>query len=231
MRRIFGLEGGWPPVGLIRWGSLGRLQPINRSFGFTRGKPIDRFYLEAFLAEHAEDIKGRVLEMGDPGYTQRYGGEMVSRSDVLHPVTGNRYATMVGRLDTGEGLEWGVYDCLVVTQTLHCIFDIRTAVTNLSKLLKVGGVVLASVPGISQISRYDADRWGDYWRLTPQATLDLFESCFAPANIEVRPYGNVLAAVAFLHGLVVADLPRGALEKQDPDYPLLICVRAVKGRA
>lgn len=229
IRRILGLEAGWPPVGLVCWGSLRRTRPINRFFGFPRGTPIDRFYLESFLAEHQEDIQGRVLEVGDPAYTERYGGSRVSRSDVLHAVPGNPHATMVGRLDTGEGLEWDSYDCLIVTQTLHCIYDIRAAVGNLNRLLKVGGVALASIPGISQISRYDADRWGDYWRMTPAAVQNLFADPFGAANVTVQSYGNVLTSVAFLHGLVSADLPSRVWSQNDPDYPLLVCVRAVKG--
>lgn len=231
IRRILGSEAGWPPVGLVCWGSLRRTRPLNRFFGFSRGKPIDRYYLEAFLAEHQDDIRGRVLEVGDPAYTERFGGARVSRSDVLHAVPGNPHATLVGRLDTGEGLEWGAYDCLIVTQTLHCIFDIRAAVANLGRLLKAGGVVLASIPGISQISRFDADRWGDYWRMTPTAAKLLFADPFGAANVSLQCYGNVLTAAAFLYGLASADIPSWAWSQNDPDYPLLVCVRAVKGGA
>lgn len=231
IRRIFGRRDGWPPTRRISWGSLKRIEPISRSFGFDRGLPVDRFYLESFLAEYSQDIHGSVLEVGDPGYTRRFGGARVTRSDVLHAVAGNPQATLVGRLDTREGLEREVYDCLIVTQTLHCIYDIQAAVRTLHWLLKEGGVALASLPGISQVSRHDAERWGDYWRLTPAAAVSLFEPSFGRANIQVRSYGNVLAAVALLHGLAVSDLPKGALERQDPDYPLLICVRAVKEQA
>jgi len=229
VRRIFGIRPGWPLSARISWGSLAGTDPISRSFGFDRGQPVDRFYLESFLAEHSQDIHGSVLEVGDPGYTRRFGGARVTRSDVLHAVPGNPEATLVGRLDTREGLKRELYDCLIVTQTLHCIYDIQAAVGTLGWLLKGGGVALVSLPGISQVSRHDAERWGDYWRLTPAAAVRLFESSFAKANVQVRSYGNVLAAVALLHGLAVSDLPKGALEKQDPDYPVLICVRAVQG--
>ena len=231
VRRVLGGRAGRAGSRRIHWGSLGRVDPVSRSFGFERGQPIDRYYLESFLAEHVQDIRGRVLEVGDPGYTRRFGGAKVSRSDVLHAVPGNPQATLVGRLDTGEGLEWDVYDCLIVTQTLHCIYDLHSAVGNLKRLLRTGGIALVSLPGISQISRYDADRWGDYWRLTPQAAIRLFGDCFGRPHIEVRSYGNVLAANALLQGLAVSDLPKGGLEKEDPDYPLLVCVRAVKAPA
>src|SRR5215210_7162112 len=54
------------------FGSLRRVTPLSRYFGFDRGLPIDRYYIENFLARQAEDIHGRVLEIGDNSYTQRY---------------------------------------------------------------------------------------------------------------------------------------------------------------
>jgi SAM-dependent methyltransferase len=220
---------GWPPVGWVSWGTFGRTTPVNRSFGFYRGKSIDRFYIERFLARHADDIHGRVLEVGDRGYTERYGGGRVTQSDVLHAQPGNRDATLVGRLDTGEGIPQGAFDCVILTQTLHVIFDIHSAVRNLHGLLRPGGVALASIPCISQISPYDSDQWGDFWRLTPAAAQKLFAESFAAEHLEMETVGNVLLASAFLHGLVVDDLPPHALEEYDPQYPLLICVRAMRG--
>lgn len=230
IRRALGREEGWPPVGWVCWGSLRRTRPVSRSFGFDRGQPIDRFFLEAFIEKHAKDIQGRVLEVGDRGYTMRFGGSRVVHSDVLHAVSGNPNATIVGRLDTGEGLEWGSYDCFILTQTLHCIYDIASAVRNVARLLRPEGVALVSLPGISQISRYDAERWGDYWRVTPAAATRLFELAFGRESVSVESYGNPMTAAAFLFGLVVKDVPRWALQRHDPDYPLLICLRAMKTR-
>jgi hypothetical protein len=70
----------WPPVGMVRFGSLRRLRPIDEDFGFSRGKPIDRYYIDRFVAAHGGkpgyvlgDIHGRVLEVGEDKYTRRYG--------------------------------------------------------------------------------------------------------------------------------------------------------------
>ena len=46
----------WPPVGRVRFGSLRRLKPISAECGSERGRPIDRYYIEQFMAENAEDI-------------------------------------------------------------------------------------------------------------------------------------------------------------------------------
>ncbi len=203
-------------------------RPASRKFAFDRGTPIDRFLIERFLEAHSADIQGRVLEVADRGYTSQFGGKRVTRSDVLHAVAGNPEATIVGDLATGRGLPWGAFDCLILTQTLHVIYDIHAAVNNIHRMLKPGGTALVTIPGISQISRYDADRWGDFWRMTPGSAERLFTEAFAARGVDVESHGNVRLAAAYLYGLAVEEIPPSALTEQDRDYPLLICIRAVK---
>lgn len=212
----------------VGWGTLRQLAPISPVFGFDRGQPIDRYYIERFLEQHSADIRGRVLEIGDPGYTQKYGKADGIRSDVLHAAPGNPTATLVGDLATGEGIPSGAFDCIILTQTLLFIYDVASAVANAYRALKPAGVLLATFPGISQISRYDMDRWGDYWRFTNLSAERLFGDVFGSENVTVETHGNVLAACAFLHGLAAHELKREELEYRDPDYQLLITVRAVK---
>lgn len=203
-------------------------RPASRRFAFDRGTPIDRLLIERFLERHAEDIRGRALEVEGSGYLRTYGGDRVTRIDVLHAVAGNPEATIVGDLATGNGLPWGVFDCLVVTQTLHVIYAIHPAVKNLHRMLKPGGIALVTIPGISQISRYDADRWGDYWRMTPDAAQRLFADVFGGERVSVEAFGNVRLAAAYLYGLAAEEIPSGALDDVDRDYPLITCLRAVK---
>jgi hypothetical protein len=92
-------------------------------------------------------------------------------------------------------------------------------------------VVLATVPGISQIVRYDMDRWGDYWRFTSLSARRLFECAFPGGEVRVEAHGNVLAGAAFLYGLSSGELRPEELEHHDPDYEVLITVRAVKAAA
>ena len=212
----------------IRWGSLRKLKPISSVFGFDRGKPIDRYYIEAFLQRHSADIHGRVLEIGDPSYTHKFGGDRVTHSDVLHAVPDNPQATLVGDLATGDGVPKETFDCMILTQTLLFIYDVSEAITNCYAALKPGGVLCSTFPGISQISRYDMDRWGDYWRFTTLSAKRLFGEVFQPENVEVQSYGNVLTAIAFLHGLAAKELRKKELDYYDPDYEVLITVRAVK---
>ena len=212
----------------VHWGNLRRLSPISTLFGTDRGQPIDRYYIESFLQRYEADVRGRVLEIGDPRYTLKYGGDRVTYSDILHVVADNPQATFVGDLQTGQGLSGDTYDCMILTQTLLFIYDIHAAIDNCHRSLRPGGVLLATFPGISQVVRYDMDRWGDYWRFTDASTRRLFGNVFGLENVVVETHGNVLTACAFLHGLATSELKPKELDFRDPDYQVMIMVRAVK---
>jgi SAM-dependent methyltransferase len=207
---------------------LTRLEPVSRTFGFERGKPVDRWYIERFLAAQAADVRGRVLEVAESTYTGWYGGGDVQRGDVLHAAPGNPEATIVGDLTTGEGIPAAAFDCFVMTQTLPFVYDVADAVRGAHRLLKPGGVVLATVPGMSQVSREDQRDWGDWWRFTSQGARRLFADVFGEDGVEVRAHGNVLTACAFLYGLAAEELTEAQLAFDDRDYELLITVRAVR---
>jgi SAM-dependent methyltransferase len=213
----------WPP-GILPLPA----EPASRRFAFDRGTPIDRLLIERFLERHADDIRGRALEVEGKQYLLKFGGERVTRVDVLHAMAGNPEATLVGDLATGEGLPTGVFDCLVITQTLHVIYDIHAVVKNLHRMLKDGGTALVTIPTISQISRYDADHWGDYWRMTPDAARRLFADVFGREKVSVEFFGNVRLATAYLYGLAAEEIPASVLNPVDRDYPLITCLRAVK---
>jgi SAM-dependent methyltransferase len=210
-------------------GDLRRTEPFSRDWGFDRGRPLDRYYIDRFLAAHAADIHGRTLEVADRGYTDRFGTG-VDVADVLHAEVGNPQATIVGDLADETSLPSDAFDCFVCTQTLQSIYDAPAAVRSIHRILKPGGVALATVPGISQILHPDFERWGDYWRFTTLAIERLFtDAGFAEADLEVRAHGNVLAASAFLYGLASRELTPAELDVDDAaNYQLVITVRAVK---
>jgi SAM-dependent methyltransferase len=221
----------WPPVGWVRFGSLRRKRPISRDWGYTRGQPIDRYYIEQFLASVAKDIQGRVLEVKDNAYTVQFGNGRVTKSDILHKEAGNPQATIIADIAQANSLPANTFDCIICTQTLQFIYDVKTAVATLHHSLKPGGVLLVTVPTAAQISRADMELWGDYWRFTSLAAQLLFAESFAPEDITVQVYGNVLATTALLYGLASEDLKRRELDYFDPDYELLVAIRARKAEA
>ena len=217
-----------PPLGRLRFGDLRRLEPISRKFGFDRGLPIDRHYMERFLSVHASDIRGHVLEIGDDRYIRKFGRGRVTQSDVLHVQEGNPQATIVADLAHADHLPPDVFDCIVFTATLDFIYDMRAVIRTLCRILKPGGILLAAFHGISQISRNDMSLWGDYWRFTDLSARRLFGEVFSPEDVKVEPFGNVLTAVAFLHGVAAEELNPEELDYCDPDYQIVIAVRAEK---
>jgi hypothetical protein len=89
--------------------------------------------------------------------------------------------------------------------------------------------LLATSSGINRICRREGiDPWGEYWRFTTQSIERLLARAFPPANVRAVSYGNVLSAVAFLHGLAADELTADELDYDDPDFEVLIAVRAVR---
>lgn len=209
----------------VSWGALGRDEPLSREWGFDRGGAIDRHYIEAFLSDHARDVRGRVLEVASGRYTRRFG-RGVERNDVLNLVPGAPETTIVADLAAGKGIPTDAYDCVICTQTLQFVYDVRSAIRTLQRILRPGGVLLATVPGISQISRFDMDRWGDYWRFSSATVRRLFGAHFDAAELEIRSAGNALSTTAFLFGLSARELAPGELAHRDPAYELVLGIRA-----
>ena len=217
-----------PPVGGVRFGSLRRLEPISDDWGFDRGQPIDRYHIERFLEAEESRIRGRVLEIDTNDYTVRFGGSAVTRSDVLHLSERLPGVTLVGDLATGDGIPEAAFDCVIVTQTLQLIYDVQGAVRTLHRILRPGGTALVTLPGLSRITTAEDGSWGSYWALTSHSAARLFGETFTGGEVEVRTAGNVLTATAFLQGIAAEELEEAELEHRDPDYELLITVRATR---
>jgi SAM-dependent methyltransferase len=216
-----------PAFGKVDFGDFHRTRPISCYFGFDRGTPIDRYYIERFLAAHSADIKGRALEIGDATYCRRFGGERVTAQDVLDISPEAPGATIVGDLSHAGLLPEGAFDCLVVTQTLQLIYDMHAAVAEMFRGLRPGGVLLLTVPGISQLGRSE---WGKtwFWSLTAHSAQCLFSEVFGADNVEVKAHGNVFAATAFLQGLAVEEVHEANLDFFDEAYPVIVTMRAQK---
>jgi SAM-dependent methyltransferase len=207
-------------------GTLRRTSPLSTRWGLDRGTPIDRHYIERFLLAHQADIRGRVLEVKDSGYTRRFGRE-VTAADAIDIDRSNPHATIVADLTAADAVPSDSYDCVILTQTLQFIYDHRAAIRHVCRVLRPGGVVLVSVPSVSRAIR-EFDFLDDHWRFTPPSCRALLAEGFGPAQVTVQGRGNVLTCIAFLTGMAAEELSAGELEYDDPDFPLLVTARAVK---
>lgn len=210
-----------------RWGNLRRWRPFSEHFGNDRGTPVDRVYIARFLAEHAVDVRGHVLEVGDPAYTRRYGGSMVTSGDVLDIDPGNQAATIVADLARPGSLPSDRFDCFLLIQTLQYVADVQTALRNAWRSLRPGGVLLVCVPGISRLDPVPGPDH-DLHRFTPAGLAATLRATLPAAEQRAVGYGNLLAAVAFLYGLAAEELRPEELAAYDPHYPVLAAARVVK---
>lgn len=206
-------------------GTLRRTSPLSDGFGFDRGTPVDRYYIDRFIEENRGAIHGRVLEIKNSRYTHQFGSDVVQR-DVLDIDPANRNATIVADLAAADDVPADAFDCFILTQTLQLIFDARSAIFHAHRILRPGGVLLCSVPCVARITPGCID--SDHWRFTRASCSRLFDDVFPRDRVTVRTHGNVLTAIAFLTGMAAEELKQRELDYDDENFPLLVTVRAEK---
>ncbi len=200
--------------------------PVSASFGFDRGQPVDRYYIEKFLSKHQNCISGDVIEVGGTDYSLKYG-KQVNTSKVLHYSAESGHE-IIADLSKPHCVDKEIADCFIIPQTYQFIYDTGSAVANSMRILRPGGCVLATVPGITPISVEDYESWGQYWSFTEMSIRRLFEGAGELSELEVITYGNIKSATAFLYGYASHELSRKDLDSCDMRYPVIIGVKAVK---
>lgn len=230
VKRLFQKAGFFkhaPDVNQVNLGDLDRTTPFSMNFGYDRGGPVDRYYIEDFLEKNKTDIKGEVLEIGDNDYTLRFGEDRLEKSHILHVDESNAQATYIGDLCDAPQIPDNKFDCIVLTQTLQLIFHYDKAIATCYRILKPGGVLLLTVPGISNI---DFTVWKHLWlwSFTESSIQKILAGSFPEENFKTGVYGNVLVATAFLYGMGVTEISKSKLDKCDPHYQVIVTARAVK---
>jgi SAM-dependent methyltransferase len=210
----------------VRWGSLRRTTPFSRSWGYERGTPIDRVYIEDFLTTHAGDVRGACLEILNADYTNRFGAARVTSVDILDIDPANTAATIVADLGERDSLPAERFDCIIFTQTLHLILDMETALANVWRALSPGGALLLTVPALG---RHEARKGfhSDRWRVT-KTGLEWLLTGLSNGRAEITSYGNVLSCAAFLYGVAAEELRPEELRSFDREFPLIVAARVVK---
>lgn len=198
------------------------LRPISVKFGFDRGKPIDRYYIEKFLEENKKFIKGRSLEIVDNKYSVKYGGSNVVKSDVLDMFP-TKIANIHGNLKNLKRIvKDDTYDCLIITHTFGMIDDYDAAIKECYRILKPGGSLLVTVSSFSPT--HDIEH--NFWRFTTASAKLVFGKYFK--DMKVKSYGNVFSGQCFWVGLAMEDLTQRELDYNDPSYPCIVTVWAKK---
>lgn len=199
-------------------------KPISTRYGFDRGKPVDRLFIEQFLEKNKQAIYGKCLEVVDNSYTVRFGGSRVTTSDVID-IFPTAKANICGDLRNLSGhIADNEYDCLIVTQTFNVIDDYQSAISECRRILKPGGTLLVTMPTVSPA-------WNlaiNLWRFTPRSARYVFEKFFDANRIEVSALGNKIVTEAFWMGMAAEDMNSEELALQDETFPLIVGIKAVK---
>lgn len=209
--------------------SFDKVSPVSRTFGFDRGKPVDRYYIEKFISSNKNFIYGDVLEVETSTYTKKFGNTSVKSFILKFDKTSKFESNLVyGDLTNKISIPSNKFDVFICTQTLNFIFEVEAAIESIFSLLKKNGVGLITVASLTQISRYDADRWGDFWRFTPQGIQKLFSDKFGEDCVELMVYGNSYSAIHLLKGFASDELSTKKLNEIDEDYPIVIALKITK---
>jgi SAM-dependent methyltransferase len=207
-------------------GHLRRTTPFS-TWGSSRGGPIDRVYIGEFISRHSKDIRGRALEIADDKYLATYGTG-VHEAKILDIFEDNPRATIFADFADAPNVPDGAFDCILVTQVLPFIYDVRAPFRTAHRILAPGGVLLATTPGICRIAPVEAEQFGHWWNFTSMSAKRVAEEVFGEGYVDVESFGNVLAAAGFLFGLGPYDLTREELAVHDPAFEVTIGIRAVK---
>lgn len=205
------------------WFATKSLKPLSHKFGFDRGTPIDRYWIEKFLKENRKYIKGVCLEISDNRYTRAFGEKSVTKSDILDINKKNKRANIHGDLrNLSKVISDNTYNTIILTHVLGQIDDFYAAISECKRILKPRGSLL----GTSSCLSPTFDIKNNYWRFTTSSFKYIFSKYFK--SIYVKSYGNVLAGQYFWVGLAQEEIPRKTLEYHDPNFPCIVAIRATK---
>ena len=196
-------------MGRVKLDQLRQLISLNKNRGNIEAQTISAYYIERFLKYHADDIKGEVLVLGKDFLMPQRSWN----ADQVNLEIRSELNDDIFRFPANS------FDCVIGTAILDRVYNLRAMLKALYRILKPGGVLLATLPGMP----YNPSQ---YWAFTMHSAQRLFAESLLPTH--VRAYGNVLTAVTQLLGFSVAALRQNEISHQDDQYQVLITVRAAK---
>ena len=207
-------------------GDLRRTTPFT-TWGAERGGSIPRYYIAKFLGEHVADIRGHVLEIASDKYVQQFGRD-VSEVDILDIFPNNERATIIADFADARNIPDNTFDCLIVTQVLSWIYDVHAPFKTAHRILRPGGVFLATTPGIARLGPVESEHFGEWWHFTAAGAKRVGEETFGEGKVCAQAFGNALAAAATLFGLGLYDVASEELDTHDPWFEVIVGLRAEK---
>jgi hypothetical protein len=175
-------------LGLPRWGNLRRTKPFSEEWGFDRGSPVDRHYLDRFLEGHRAAIRGRVLEIHEPRYTKLYGHDVVEAHTVdINPEHHPTFLCDLARSETVIPSDH--YDCFLLPNTLPFLRDVEESLRQALRIVRPGGLILASASPFVPLAG-DARDGEDLWHMSGAGWREVARKAWPGASPGSRATGT-----------------------------------------
>jgi SAM-dependent methyltransferase len=209
------------PFREVHLGDFGLAHPLCPDYGFSRGTPIDRFYLSQFVGEVRDRIVGSTLEVGGRTHNRKLYGLTATTEYVTMDVAAGSNADIEADVHNPLVCPARRFDSIIIFNVLEHCKEPWTVVDNIHRWLKPGGRVFCVVPNAQRIHRGPQD----YWRILPDAMRSLFRRF---ATTTVKGYGNLLTSNASMCGISAEELRSEILNMVDERYPVMLSVVASK---
>jgi hypothetical protein len=187
-------------------------------YGFDRGTPIDRYYVDKFFTARRHRISGRVLEIQTTDHITRYGSDVIA-ADTLD-INPSFHPTYCCDLANAAIVSTGAYDCFLLPNTLSFVRDLDAALREARRIVRPGGAILATVPAFVPLTP-DVE---DYWHHSAEGWRIVAARVWPDCETRVESHGNCLAAAAAMYGVAVEELTPAELDVTDARYPVLVSI-------
>ena len=210
--------------------TLNSINKYSEKFGFDRGTPIDRYYIDEFIRNlELNNEFNTALEFGELNYVEQFN---VSHKFFLsHPDFSKSKDTknqILFDLNTQKKYDGQKFDLIISTNVINFTKNPFVTLRHHIDMLNIDGTIFLTASSSMPISQFDAERWGDYWRFTPDAMHHLLENL--DCEYQVESLGNFKSSVAFLCGLASEEMEESDLKEKDNRYPLLVVALIKKKR-
>jgi Methyltransferase domain len=205
----------------VNFGDLKRYTPFCPNYGYSRGTPIDRYYLDRFIRDVRSQIVGTTLEIGGhPANRETYKLESVTEYCTMD-LQQKSGAHLLGDVHSKRAFGSRSFNSVILFNVLeHCARPWIVA-ENIHRWLKPEGKVFCMVPNAQRIHRDPLD----CWRILPDAFAIIFGGY---SESTITSYGNLLTTIAAMSGIAAEELDEKDLAEKNNEYPVISCVVARK---
>lgn len=202
--------------------SIVGVQPLKVELMRDRTPNLCEYYFDQFLLEFSDDIRGDCLEFEQNSYTK----QDINKHQIIYINETNPQMQAADVTKQLNDLPSNTFDCIICPYVLHTIFELKSAVSQLYRILKPNGVLLVAVPHVS-IRNHESE----FWRFTSEGLQTLLEKDFGTQSVTIRAYGNSLTAAGVVRGLMADEFTHSELNYHDLRFAPVICARAIKTSA